>query len=97
MKTAKLAFAPFLVVGSLLILVFGCPAHADDLPWVYDTSRRVEPMPSETTSPAGCLDAKAQDVGLGSTDWFSSVFLSEATSPGSDLSSIPLGFFLFFR
>ena len=80
-----------------MISVFGSSAYADDLPWVYDTSKRIEPVPSATTSPAGCLDAKAQDESHGSTDWLSSVFFSEATSPGSDLSSIPLGFFLFFR
>lgn len=97
MKTHFRTVVPILALGSLAVPILNLPAAAADLPWTYDTSKRVEPEPSAQTSPACGLDAKAQDEGLGSTDWLSSVFFSEATSPGSDLSSIPLGFFLFFR
>lgn len=97
MKTHFRTVVPILALGSLAVPILNLPAAAADLPWTYDTSKRVEPEPSAQTSPACGLDAKAQDAAVGVGTWFSSVFCDHEISSGSDLTTLPIGFLLFFR
>ena len=85
-----------------LFLVTGCMAlamsvEAANLPWVYDTSSRVEAVPSVEESSASNLDSKASDVDLGASDWLSSVFFDQEDSLGCNLTSTLLGLRLIFR
>ena len=74
---AKALLMSLLVVGAAITVL-----SAADLPWIYDTSRRVEPVPSSEMSVSCSLDAKAVD---------------EELSNGCNLSSLPLGVLLLVR
>lgn len=85
-----------------LFLVTVCMAlaisvSAANLPWVYDTSRRVEVVPNAGESAASILDSKASDVDLGASAWLSSVFSDQEYSLGCNLASTTLGLSLIFR
>ncbi len=71
---------------------------ADDVPWTYDTSRRIEPMPDVSVSSASVLCAKAQNnVDSGALGYLSSFFRSRGSSPGCDLKTLPMGLYFIFR
>jgi len=97
MKASIQVVVPLLALGSLAVLVPGMSAFAADLPWIYDTSKRVEPVPCAQVSSGADLAAKAQDANAGAADWFSSVVRDQQVSPGIDLTTLPIGFLLFFR
>lgn len=97
MKTPLKTVAPILAVGSLALSVQCLSAISADLPWTYDTSKRVEPVPVSQESSATGLFTKAQDAAMGAADWLSSLFQVREFSAGTDLSTEPLRFILFLR
>jgi len=97
MKAPANTVAPLLALGSLALFGPSQSAGAADIPWTYDMSKRVEVAPSAQASPACDLYAKAQDDGVGFAEWLSSFFRDSEVSPGCNLTTLPLGYFIFLR
>ena len=82
---------------ALGLIAFGMVSGAADLPWVYDTTGRVEAQPDAEIASSIYFSSKALHCGTGVGSRLASRFMDQEDSSGINLTSLKFGLRLLIR
>lgn len=81
----------------LVALAFACVALAEDIPWTYDTSKRVPETVSSGQATMAPFDSRCTGQGASAADAFDSRFGDWGESEPCGLDSTPAGVVIIVR